>query len=246
MATLAQINEHKRRVTDITTLAVDELVSLFREFSLDDAARAQAQMIELLPLLGDEYADMISVASGDWYEDLRAEAVGGRYTARLADPPRDGQYRALAGWAAQPLYENGDTLLVLSRLTGGLQRLIRQSGRETIIENADSDPVNADSEVRYRRATAAGACAFCAMLATRGAVYHDEQVETNITGRRWKFKAHDFCNCEPVPVFPGDDMETPSWYADYESAYKAAVQRVGNSADTKAILAAMREILGSN
>lgn len=246
MPSWAQVSEHQRRVGDIVTVATEELLAALREFDLDDAARAQAQITELLPLIGNDYADMTAVASGDWYEDLRADAVGGRYTARLADPPREGQYRALAGWAAQPLWERGDALLLISRLSGGLQRLIRQSGRETIIENAERDPALQDAEVRYRRAASAGACAFCAMLATRGAVYHEDQVEASLTGRRWKFKAHDYCNCEPVPVFPGDDLETPSWYGDYESAYAAAVAAVGNRSDTKAILAAMREVLGSH
>lgn len=44
MPTLTQINEHKRRVGDISTLAISELTALFREFDLDDAARAQAHV----------------------------------------------------------------------------------------------------------------------------------------------------------------------------------------------------------
>lgn len=244
MPTLAQVNERKRQIEAVTTLAVRDLTDVWPTLDLEDAARLQAQMIDLLPLIGDEYANTLGVTSADWYEELRAEAVGGRYTARIGELPREGQYRALAGWAAQPLYENaGDYLRALTRAAGGLSRLIRQTGRDTIIENVRQD----SRAVRYARATAPGACAFCAMLATRGAVYSEETVrDGGLGGPKWRFKTHDWCNCEPVPVFVGDDLERPSYYDKYEAAYKEAVKRVGNRRDTKAILAAMREVMGSH
>ncbi|MBQ1164427.1 hypothetical protein KBZ21_41300, partial [Streptomyces sp. A73] len=48
-------------------------------------------------------------------------------------------------------------------------------------------------DARARVATAAlGACAFCKMLAVRGAVYERDTAN---------FRAHDGCHCGVVPIF---------------------------------------------
>lgn len=236
MVALAQIEQRRFEVRDITTLAFDELLAAFSTFDLDDAARAKAQMAEVLPLIGDEYGLTLGALAADWYDDLRYDAVGSTrssYGTRVADLPKEGQYRALAGWAAEPLFSSEpDAGTSLTRLSGGLQRLIVGVDRQTIIENANRDPLT----VKHARTVAAGACAFCAMLATRGGVYNDESV---------KFRAHDSCNCMSVPVFPGDELERPSYYDAYEAAYEEAWARVGSS-DTKALLAEMRLILGAH
>lgn len=236
---MALVNERKRQVSGLTALAVRDLMDIWPELSLEDLARLEAQLIDLLPLIGDEYANAVAVTGADWYEDLRAEYVGGAYSARLGKMPEEGQYRALAGFALQPLYESPDSAQkALSRAAGGLTRLIRQSGRETIIENVLEDP----RATRWARAASAGACAFCAMLATRGAAYTSEESAS--------FSAHDWCNCEAVPVFEGTDVERPSFYSDYEDAYDkaaAAVRREkGSVTDYRAVLSEMRKHLNGH
>lgn len=236
MVTLLQIDQRRRQIDSITTLAISELVAVWPTLALDDAAELQAQMVTLLPLIGNEYADALGASSADWYEDLRWDAVGASrpFTARIADVPEDGQYRALIGWALQPLINEDNPTATLSRLSGGAQRLIRQTERQTIIENANTDPLT----VKHARTASPGACAFCAMLASRGGVYNDESV---------RFRAHDNCRCMSVPVFPEETLERPTFYADWDAAYEQARNKVRaetGKADTKAILAEMRRILG--
>lgn len=83
------------------------------------------------------------------------------------------------------------------------QRMAVNGGRETIIKSA----------VGYRRVTSGKPCPFCAMLASRGAVYGSEASAG--------FLAHDGCNCHPEPVFRegrARDDESKKWAETYEAA----------------------------
>ena len=54
----------------------------------------------------------------------------------------------------------------------------------------------------YVRVPRIGACPFCLMLASRGAVYKRGTVEVTKSGRKY----HDNCHCMPREVLPGDDL----------------------------------------
>lgn len=66
-------------------------------------------------------------------------------------------------------------------------------GRETIVASTEADP----RAIGWARAASGDPCAFCAMLASRGPVYHDED-----TGG---FEAHPGCNCTAEPTFNRSD-----------------------------------------
>lgn len=233
MIQVADIMTHRADIDGIVVDATADLLAEWRTFDLDDAARTQTQTAELVALLGDAYGDAAGSVGADWYEELRADAVPRSmpYTATIAPTPTESQYSSLAGWATQPLYSSAPEYgLALTRLAGGLQRHISSVDRQTILMNVNRDPVR----VTHARTASAGACAFCAMLATRGGVYNDESV---------KFRAHDYCRCQSVPVFGDETLERPSYYDLYQDAYDEAFGIVGRS-DTKAILSEMRRILG--
>lgn len=69
--------------------------------------------------------------------------------------------------------------LALKRLSGGLQRIVADADRDTVELSGEMDP----GEVRFARHASANACAFCALLATRGAVYHSEESALGVVGR---------------------------------------------------------------
>lgn len=80
-----------------------------------------------------------------------------------------------------------------------------QGGRETIVESVAADP----EAVGYARAASGDACAFCAMLASRGPVYSEGTVD---------FEAHPGCHCEPEPQFSRNDP-WPAGSRDYQRAW---------------------------
>lgn len=100
----------------------------------------------------------------------------------------------------------------------------------------------------WARQAAPGACAFCAMVATRDAAYVSEAAALTVVGRGTakRFdgtradtrrrglrsrgsrslgqKFHDFCKCTAVPVWPGDGIERADYVDDWEQAYIEATR----------------------
>jgi hypothetical protein len=74
------------------------------------------------------------------------------------------------------------------RLRGSAQRLTLTGDRQTVMDAVTESPAIAG----YRRVTSGTPCAFCSMLATRGAVYSKATVG---------FQAHDHCSCTPEPLY---------------------------------------------
>lgn len=71
-------------------------------------------------------------------------------------------------------------------------RHVLNGGRDTVLAAVGDD----DRALGYARATSGHCCAFCALLASRGAVYRSEQTAG--------FRPHDGCSCQPRPVYRAD------------------------------------------
>lgn len=81
-------------------------------------------------------------------------------------------------------------------------------GRETIVEMARVDR----QALGWARAASGRACAFCALLASRGPVYRKDTVG---------FQAHDHCSCTAEPVYR-DDSDWPAGSKRYKALYQQA------------------------
>jgi hypothetical protein len=82
---------------------------------------------------------------------------------------------------AQPVTEAGSTAVAdaKARLAAATERLVLDAGQQTIVQN-----VAADRKARgYARIPEPNACAFCLMLATRGAVYKTDRAGRTSNGR---------------------------------------------------------------
>ena len=95
------------------------------------------------------------------------------------------------------------------QLAGVIVKQTADAAREAV-EQATRDDSRA---VGWARVTRPKACAFCLMLASRGAVYHSDESASRVTGgargrtRGTQLKGdayHDDCRCFAVPVFDGD------------------------------------------
>jgi hypothetical protein len=72
--------------------------------------------------------------------------------------------------------------------SGAAMRHVLDGGRSTLLDSIRSDR----RSVGWARATSGRSCAFCAMLAGRGAVYREDTAG---------FQAHDSCSCVPEPIY---------------------------------------------
>jgi hypothetical protein len=80
----------------------------------------------------------------------------------------------------------------LVRLAGSATSLVLGGGRTTITDTVKATP----AVTRWQRVTSDDPCAFCAMLASRGAAYGDDA----------DFEAHDHCSCTAEPAYDGSRM----------------------------------------
>jgi hypothetical protein len=75
-------------------------------------------------------------------------------------------------------------------VSGASARLALEGGRETITGTVRTDGL----VTGWIRVPSGSACAFCAMIASRGPVFKEETVG---------FQAHDHCACVPEPYHDG-------------------------------------------
>jgi hypothetical protein len=239
MPTLADVEDHREAVQSLVTLAQRDLVRAWRAVETRSATTARDAVLEVIPALVDDYGNSAASIAADWYDELReVSGAPGSFTAPLAEPPPADQVEALARWGVGPMFSaTPDADTALSLLSGGLQRLVVGADRGTIETSALADP----ARPVYTRVARSNACAFCKMLASRGAVYGSAER----AGRgRSELSAHyhDHCRCAVAVSWDGAPVHSPG--ADqWARAYTDATTAVGT--DTRAVLAHMRQSLGA-
>lgn len=169
---------------ELTKLATQDLTTVWTQVSSFQDARTV--LPQTLPALINEYGSASAAMAAEWYAQARDEAlVSGLFTpipARILDSG----VPQLVDWAVSTGF-NLDN--VLSLVDGGVSRRIQDWGRQTIVTSSLRDP-QADGWQRV----GAGACDFCLVLISRGAVYSEATAD---------FSAHDACHCQAVPAFRG-------------------------------------------
>jgi len=171
----------------LSALALQDLQNLWTL----NPADLEAALFGLLPDLLDTWGEASAAAAADWYDELRdAAEIAGQFTA-IVEPLGDLGAYALAGWAAEPLKTvEPDILSAKSRLEDGFQKRLVNSANLTVTGSAEADP----KARGYMRRTRPGACKFCIMVASRGAVY---------TQKSARFACHGHCFCEAIPAWGG-------------------------------------------
>ena len=154
----------------------------------------KAALLEFFPELLTVYGDTAALLGADWYDELRDVAPSAAsFRAVMASPPPTVQAQAAARWALGPLFaDEPDPVQVLANLRGASQRLVLQSGRDTIWSAARRDPVRTGVA---RVPTGAKTCRWCTMLASRGGVFGSE-LAAGGEGNRY----HDDCDCVPTVI----------------------------------------------
>lgn len=208
-------------------------------FALLDPAhmrRTLPQFTLAIHALTDQYGRASAALAAQFYQaERRLAGVIAKFRVTPAQPPPLTQVDTVMRWATRKLWTLPDDPSALAgaqqMVTGSAQKMSLDVGRLTTLDSVRSD--------RYARAWAReakpGCCWFCAMLATRGAVYESKQTAgPNVRGARnanagkafvglGEFKVHDNCQCTAVPVFTSYEMPARAreWEALYRSVAKA-------------------------
>lgn len=250
MPTAAQAQQHHAELAALTALAASEVGAIWAD--LDTAEAAREALLGLLPQLVLVYGEAAATLAADWYDDIRdTDGAVGRFTAIPAEVDVAGA-DSLARWAVDPLFRaEPDWGAARSLVEGGLQRRIANADRDTITGSIDLDP----AALGYARHARPDACAFCAMLATRGDqegyLYATEESATRVVGTGTALSAnierttgrmaegvrprgtqalgekyHDGCGCVAVPVFEDGGYEPPAYVAEWQAAYDKAFSQL--------------------
>jgi hypothetical protein len=194
--------------------------------------------IEAVRAVVGEYGNASSAAAADFYEAERVAAeVTGRFTVPLLDPPPDEQVDNSLRWATKDLWPRDpddpkttaaqraplEVRLEMAekKAEGVAQKLVTDQGRGTVQAAVQRDRM----AVGYARAAALGACAFCKLMAARGATYKDldsagRDANASFLGDDSDIKFHDWCHCQPVPIFRGQRFELSDHAREWERLYK--------------------------
>lgn len=161
-----------------------------------DPTRIQATLprfAALVAALIHRYGQASATQAVQYYRQERAAAgVPGRVTIKPAPTPQVAEVEAQLKWATSDLYgqvtpEKLDA--AQTKVVGVAEKLALNVGRDTLI-----DAVKSDRQAKgWARVPEPGACSFCLLLATRGAVYKSQDSGS--------FQAHDHCRCHVEPLF---------------------------------------------
>lgn len=174
-------------------------------------------IVDAFPGIVDPYHQAAGQLAADWFEQSLPAST---YVARVAEPLPTLKLATSARWAL-----GGDGRQALNRLQGTLQRGVFDGARDTTLLNVKA------TKSRWARYASANACAFCRLLATRGASYRSEKTSAT--------KVHDHCSC--IPVEDRDNSYKPPPYVEQWQAEYIAARDAAGSGDPTQILAAWRQ-----
>lgn len=264
MATETQISEFRRANDQIQALAFRDLKALLQALQSPNPVLYRERLVETVPELLQPYMTVSADLAATWYEDLRPETKKAFFAEPIVQYSAP-KVEALVRYSVSPMFGQSNST-VLSLLAGGSQRMIEDSSRDTISGNAVRDSIR----VGYARVPRAGCCAFCGLLASRGAVYRSASsaggtvgrgVDSSVTagkrggqGKGVRARGaqnlgdsfHDFCRCVVVPVFAGGDNEYVDYTRDfYMDKYQNTGGIVNGATNLKATLASWRQEHGT-
>lgn len=225
MATAAQVNQIRQGYDDIAMMLERDMRRIWPQLRTAAPATIRDTLLDLAPQLADRYGAMSATMGAEWFEATTGRPAQLAPLTAPAAVQASVRYGAGGFWTVQreAAFEAIRTYTVRHSL---------QPGRSTVAVSAGRN------RMRYARAPEAGACAWCLMLASRGAVYYSSK-SAGDTGRGVGDDFHDDCNC--VIEAAEDDSElsydSRALYEEYKN-----VQRSGMS-DAE-VAAAMREAYG--
>jgi len=264
VASATEVDDYRKAISQLCAVSFGQAKALLAQLEDVNPLLFRDRLLEAFPSVVAPYMTAAGDLSAAWYEEMRAESVGGSFAASSAVDASPDAMDSLVRHSLKPVFQ-GSSSTVLALLAGGMQRLISNGARDTIYDNVMNDRVR----VGYARIPRPGCCAFCGLLASRGAAYNSAAsagsvvgggVDASVTagkaggqGKGVKARGsqalgkqfHDFCQCIAMPVFQGDtfhkDVE-----AKYQKMYDDSFElNEGGSISAKNSLAQWRQVHGS-
>jgi hypothetical protein len=190
-----------------------------------DQQSFEALIAATLPLVNVHRRTSSALGSAFYEAFRKAERVAGSPTPRAADPVDE--KRVVGSMFATGLASTRKALgagmtpeaamrAALVGTSGALARHILNGGRDSLLGSIAADPKTQG----WIRMTGGDPCAFCALLAGRGAVYAESSAD---------FQAHDHCSCFAEPLYEGSEL--PAENQRFKAAYDRAIASARESGE---------------
>lgn len=235
MVASADVEALREAQAALSLLAQQEVADLVSTIVAEaDPAAARDVLVQLVPQLAAEYGDAAVALAATWFEQVYG--VPAVIAAPLDRAVLEQAIRYPAGHLWTPGGEPAGATAIdplTNALAGKVDAWVKQGVRDTVRESAWSHDMG-----WARVPRGAKTCAWCLILASRGAVYRSRQSATTADGGE---RYHGHCDCTAVAVRGPD--EYPDGYdpdALYNDLYLPARTAAG-SGDIESIAAAMRE-----
>lgn len=226
---------HREQQLALRAVLIRQVITIWPAFDITNIDDSWQRIEPLLVKIMEQGRNASSALSKLYYEAFRvAENIpgGAPQTSRLVENWIRAAVISLRitgpVTAKRALLANrkdaADQALV--SLTGSLSRHSLDGGRERI-----SRMLGADGQaIGFARVASGKACAFCAMLASRGPVYRTD----------FPFKSHDHCSCTIEPVY-FRDQEWPQNSREYRNLWNSSTQGTGGHESVTAFRRALEK-----
>lgn len=200
----------------ISALVLRDLAQAWPNLDPANLKATLPRYTQLVYALIHKYAPLSGALAGRFYQQARRDAGLLSGSVRVADLPPPEQVATAVQWATTGLWADPTAIEpAQTKIDGAVAKLVQDVGRTTITGTVQAD----DAAKGWARITEPAPCAFCALLATRGAVYKTRQTAA--------FKAHDHCRCHPEPIFTA--YEPSAQVRDWQAQYAEATRGVRGS-----------------
>lgn len=240
----------------LSVAALADLDRLLRTVEGEPLDVQREALMDLLPLLGDEYVGASSLVSAQFFAELQVmQEIPKPIAPETLDGFERSRWHALAGWGARgSVFEQGGAMLMYSLVSGGLTKALTEAAADTMIGNAELQ-----GGLSAQRVPRPGCCAWCGMLASRGAVYTAETGGKVVgrgvpvgqgKGRGSKGRGrgikprgsrrvgedfHDHCRCRVVVLTDKNEAELQATADKYYDAYADAYKATGKNVERNVI-----------
>jgi len=224
MTALEDVRAYRRVNEKVSTGAVRQVRRLVAATASLALLDRRDTLLVNVPKIVDSAASTMGDFAASWASELFA-AKGIKFTPAGTPLPNPNALEASIRWAVGPMFGDAPGT-VAGNLSGMVERMIADAGRQAVADDwggmrTDWHRRSGSRRAAYQRFPTPGCCDWCAMLASRGAVYWTEAAG--------EAGGHDRCYCVIAPVFTSDD-----WANDiasrYDARYRGEVSREDDAA----------------
>lgn len=208
---MTEATESQRALRMLSDAAVNTAVSMLNSMS-GPAELQRAALLDGVPAVIEFFSEGSAALAADFYDESRAASgvAPDGFSSSLVIVDRAVKIRRGVAWASEPLFDDAREVSA-SRLAEVVGSEVSRPYRDTITGNRKRDP----QSTGWRRVSSGG-CAFCRMLAAKGAIYRDSTA---------RFAAHDNCGCTAEPVFGPNDHGPEATVMQYVASKRRRTEK---------------------